>query len=139
MPIFSTGSLSTMGDLLFPSPAYIEPEFRYDETHDIEWEKKENKLYWAGSTTGGFVQNESWRNYHRQRFVKLSQNLERKQHSYIQERDGIVGPEKSTFLNNRLFDVAFTRIFQCERRYCRDQRAYFKCKSWADKDRAFGS
>ncbi|CZR51796.1 related to capsule-associated protein [Phialocephala subalpina] len=139
VPILSTGSLSTMGDLLFPSPAYIESEFRYDEAHDIEWEKKENKLYWAGSTTGGFVQNDSWRNYHRQRFVKLAQNLERKQHSYIRERDGAVVREKSSFLNSRLFDIAFTRTFQCERRYCRDQRMYFNFKSWADKDRALRS
>lgn len=139
VPILSTGSLSTMGDLLFPSPAYIESEFRYDETHDIEWEKKENKLYWAGSTTGGFASGDGWRSYHRQRFVSLTQNLKRQQHSYIREKDGVVGLEKSSFLNSRLFDVAFTRIFQCERKYCRDQRAYFNSKSWADKDRALRS
>lgn len=46
---------------------------------------------------------------------------------------------KSSFLNSRLFDVAFTKIFQCERRQCRDQRGYFTVKSWADKDQPLRS
>ncbi|KUJ23249.1 glycosyltransferase family 90 protein [Mollisia scopiformis] len=138
VPVLSTGSLSTMGDLLIPSPAYIEPGFRYNGAHDVDWDQKRNNLYWAGSTTGGFASDDSWRQYHRQRFVKMGQNLE-KQNRYLRENDGVVSSKKSSFLNGRLFDVAFTRIFQCERKFCRDQRAYFKSKSWADKDRALGS
>lgn len=75
VPVLTAGSPSTMGDLLFPSPAYVEPEFRYDETKDMEWDKKRNNLYWAGSTTGGVAKDGRWRDFHRQRFVKLAQNL----------------------------------------------------------------
>ncbi|KAE8453442.1 hypothetical protein EG329_010303 [Mollisiaceae sp. DMI_Dod_QoI] len=139
VPILSTGSLSTMGDLLFPSPAYIEPDFQYDETQDTEWDDKQNKLYWAGSTTGGFALDNLWQRYHRQRFVKLAQNLERQQHYYLRERDGVIGLKKSSFLNSRLFDVSFTRIFQCETRSCRDQSAYFNVRPWMNKDRALRS
>ncbi|KAI1085132.1 hypothetical protein F5B20DRAFT_521105 [Whalleya microplaca] len=139
VPILSTGSLSTMGDILYPSPAYIESEFQYADAHDVEWDKKRNNLYWAGSSTGGFAVDDQWKYYHRQRFVQLTQNLERRQHYYLQERDGVISRVKSSFLNSRLFDVAFTKIFQCERKYCRDQRAYFNVKSWADKDQAFRS
>ncbi|KND88236.1 Beta-1,2-xylosyltransferase 1 [Tolypocladium ophioglossoides CBS 100239] len=139
VPILSTGSPSTMGDILFPSPAYIESEFQYTDAHDIAWESKQNNLYWAGSTTGGFASDDQWRYYHRQRFVKLAQNVKRRQHYYLRERGGVVARVRSSFLNSRLFDVAFTRIFQCERKFCRDQRAFFNVKAWADKDRAFRS
>lgn len=139
VPILSTGSLSTMGDIVFPSPAYIEAEFEYEGAYDIEWDKKRNNLYWAGSTTGGFASNGQWRYFHRQRFVSLAQNLERKRHFYLREQNGVVGRVESAFLNSRLFDVAFTKIFQCERRHCREEHAYFKVKAWANKNRALQS
>ncbi|KAM4066137.1 glycosyl transferase family 90 domain-containing protein [Hirsutella rhossiliensis] len=118
LPVLSTGSLSNMGDILYPSPAYTEAEFRYAEAHDTEWDGKRNNLYWAGSTTGGFAADGQWRDFHRQRFVTRV---------------------KSSFLNIRLFDVAFTRIFQCGRKYCKEQTAHYKIKPWVDKDRALGS
>ncbi|RMJ23393.1 Glycosyltransferase family 90 protein [Aspergillus sp. HF37] len=139
VPILSTGAPSTMGDILYPSPAYIEAEFQYVETHDVEWAQKRNNLYWAGSTTGGFARNDEWRGQHRQRFVELAQNLVRRQHSYLRENDGQISRVESSFLNSRLFDVAFTRIFQCERQACRNQRAYFNARSWESSDRGLGS
>lgn len=139
LPVLSTGSPSTMGDILYPSPAYMEPEFRYVDANDVEWDSKRNNLYWAGSTTGGYAQDEHWRHYHRQRFVELAQNLRRRRFTYLREIDGVLSRVQSFFLNSRIFDVAFTRIFQCEKRYCRDQRAYFDVKSWEDKDQAFRS
>ncbi|GIJ84801.1 F-actin-capping protein subunit beta [Aspergillus pseudoviridinutans] len=139
VPILSTGSLSTMGDILYPSPAYLEPEFEYVQAKDISWDSKHNNLYWAGSTTGGFAVNDDWQSFHRQRFVKLTQNLGNGPHVYLREGKGVVSLVKSSFLNSRLFDVAFTRIFQCETRYCRDQQALFRTKSWADKDEALHS
>ncbi|QVM08440.1 F-actin-capping protein subunit beta [Coccidioides posadasii str. Silveira] len=139
IPVLTTGSLSTMGDILYPSPAYIESEFQYVEANDVDWDKKINNLYWAGSTTGGFASTDQWRDYHRQRFVSLAQNLRRRQHYYLREKGGVISRVSSSFLNSRLFDVAFTRIFQCKKKYCRDQHMYFKVKSWADKDKALRS
>lgn len=139
VPVLSTGSLSTMGDILYPSPAYLEDEFQYTDANDVDWESKRNNVYWAGSNTGGFASDGEWRNFHRQRFVELAQNLNRREHYYLRETDGILSRVKSSFLNSRLFDVAFTRIFQCEGRSCGDQRAYFNLKPWEDKDRALKS
>jgi hypothetical protein len=139
VPALSTGSPSTMGDILFPSPAYIELEFKYDDTREIGWDKKKNNLYWAGSTTGAFASEANWPSYHRQRFVKLAQNIERQQHYYLREISGMIQRVTSSFLNGRLFDVAFTRIFQCERKYCRSQKRTFKVGGWADKDKALRS
>ncbi|KAI1917690.1 hypothetical protein LOZ12_001785 [Ophidiomyces ophidiicola] len=139
VPILSTGSLSTMGHILFPSPAYIESEFRYAEEHDVDWGKKKNNLYWAGSTTGGFASDSEWKYFHRQRFVKLAQNLEKRQHSYLRKKGGKITSVKSPFLDSRLYNVGFTKIFQCKRSACRDQLAYFDVKPWADKDQALRS
>ncbi|KAF5024065.1 hypothetical protein F66182_3861 [Fusarium sp. NRRL 66182] len=138
-PIMSTGVLSTMGDILIPSPAYIEAEFRYDSKHDMPWSQKKNNVYWTGSSTGSYALDDTWRHHQRQRFVNLAQNLGQEQHSYLREKDGVVSRIRSSFLNGRLFDVAFTRIFQCDSKYCRDQSTHFNVKSWADKDAAFGS
>ncbi|KAK4062963.1 CAZyme family GT90 [Trichoderma harzianum] len=139
VPALSTGSPSTMGDILLPSPAYIEGEFIYDDSKEVGWDKKRNNLYWAGSTTGGFATNANWINYQRQRFVKLAQNIERREFYYLREIGGVIQRVASTFLNGRLFDVAFTRIFQCDRKYCRDQKRFFKVGGWADKDKALKS
>jgi hypothetical protein len=138
-PVLSTGAFSTMGDILFPSPAYVEEEFQYDKTHDIPWSEKTNNLYWTGSTTGGYALDDQWRNHQRQRFVTVAQNLGYQKHTYLREKDGVISTVKSWFLNGRLYDVGFTRIFQCDRKFCRDQSTFFNVKSWADKDAAFQS
>ncbi|KAG8674135.1 hypothetical protein FPOAC1_000098 [Fusarium poae] len=139
VPVLSTGAYSTMGDILIPSPAYIEKEFEYDNDRDMPWSEKTNNLYWRGSTTGGYAHDGRWRNYQRQRFVSMAQNLGQRKHSYLRKDGDSVSTVKSGFLNGRLFDVGFTRIFQCDWKFCRDQSTYFDVKSWANKDKAFGS
>jgi hypothetical protein len=139
VPVLSTGSPSTMGDILFPSPAYIESEFLYSDEHDLDWSRKKNNVYWAGSTSGGFVTDTQWKNYHRQRFVSLAQMLDKSEHAYLADKGGIVQRVTSSFLNSRLFDVAFTRVFQCAKKSCREQSSFYRTKAWADKDEALRS
>ncbi|GAP88019.2 putative beta- -xylosyltransferase 1 [Rosellinia necatrix] len=140
VPVLSTGTPSTMGDLLYPSTAYIEEDrFRYHEEEDMDWDRKQNNVYWAGSTTGGHGREVQWRNLHRQRFVELAQNLKPRVFSYLQEKNGVVSRVASWFLNGRLYDVAFTNVLQCDARPCREQRQYFRNKPWAPGSRPFGS
>lgn len=139
VPILSTGAPSTMGDILMPSPAYMEAEFVYDSDAELDFYKKTNNLYWAGSTSGAFAHDDGWRSYHRQRFVQFAQNLGREQYYYLEQKDDTVERVPSSFLNGRLYDVAFTRIFQCITRQCRAQRAFFPPGGWADKDAALKS
>ncbi|KAK1625116.1 hypothetical protein BDP81DRAFT_328477 [Colletotrichum phormii] len=142
VPVLSTGALSSMGDIVYPSPAYLEDEFQYADDQDIEWDKKRNNVYWAGSSTGGFAADGRWKDYHRQRFVALAQNLqqpEKQHHSYLRLVNGVVERVTSSFLNSRLYDVAFTRLFQCRRTQCRDQHSYFNVRSWVDKNEALRS
>ncbi|KAH8158980.1 hypothetical protein CIB48_g9261 [Xylaria polymorpha] len=138
VPVLSTGAPSTMGDLLYPSSAYLEEDrFRYHAERDIDWDKKKNNLYWAGSTTGGHGYVAQWQNLHRQRFVELAQHLTRRPLYYLRERNGVVGRMKSTFLNSRLYDVVFANVLQCDTKACKEQRQYFKRKPWASSDRPF--
>ncbi|VUC37422.1 unnamed protein product [Clonostachys rosea] len=137
VPILSTGSLSTMGDILLPSPAYLEEEFQYDKTKDMDWDSKHNKLYWAGSTSGGYANGSRWRDFHRHKFVNMINNPAKDQtYWYLQQRNGFIERVPSSFLNHRLYNVAFTKVFQCERSTCHDQRAYFNVRPWAHKDEA---
>lgn len=139
VPILTTGSLSTMGDLLHPSAAYMEPRFIYDNTKDMPWDQKQNRLYWTGSTTGAFANSDQWPNYHRQRFVKFVQQLEKNIHYYLHTKGDVITRTASSFLNSRLYDVAFTNIVGSTWRYWRQQRQYFGLQSWADKDDVFKS
>lgn len=140
-PVLSTGALSTMGDILFPSPAYIESDFEYNEPDDIDWERKQNNLYWAGSNTGGYANDEQWQSFHRQRFVTFAQNLGGKHQRfyYLRSVNDVVSLVRSWFLNGRLLDVAFSRIFGCDAKYCREQSLYFNTRAWAHKNEAFRS
>src|SRR5699024_8686197 len=126
VPVLSTGGFSTMGDIIFPSPAYIQDGFKYDPVGDVEWEDKRDNVYWAGSTTGGYAADDQWRLYQRQRFVELAQNLAAGPYSYLRDVGGVITRVTSPFLNSRLFDVAFTRINQCKKKHCREQQDYFR-------------
>ncbi|KAI1328240.1 glycosyltransferase family 90 protein [Xylariaceae sp. FL0255] len=147
VPVLSVGAPSSMSDILYPSPAYTETEYAYDSTYDIPWDKKQNKLYWAGSTTGGYTNddgNDSWRNFHRQRFVKLALGLGWHEYSYLREggseQGSIIKRITSRFLNSRLYDVSFTRILQCASAVlCRSEKTYFGQRAWADRDEALHS
>lgn len=139
IPVLSTGSLSTMGDILFPSPAYTESEFIYNATHDPDWSKKRNNVYWAGSTSGAYATDSLWKNYQRHRFVNLVQMLDKKEHAYLADKGGLVKRVASSFINSRLFDVTFTKIYQCAKVACHEQSFFYSLKAWADKDAAFQS
>ncbi|KAI0162137.1 glycosyltransferase family 90 protein [Xylariaceae sp. FL1272] len=139
VPVLSAGAISTMGDILYPSPAYLLSEFMYDETKDISWEKKQNRLYWTGSTTGGYAKDETWASFQRQRFVALAQRLKKRAYSYLREENGVIRRVTSSFLNGRLYDVAFTRFTQCTSPLCRAQSSYFTQAPWVSKDEVYKS
>ncbi|KAK4108034.1 glycosyltransferase family 90 protein [Canariomyces notabilis] len=141
VPVLSSGTLTTMADVLFPSPAYAEDGFVYDEGRDMEWDLKANNLYWAGSTTGGWAANDDeWKKYHRHRFVALAQDLEPgKTYWYLRKQDGVFHRAASSLLGRDLFDVGFTTILQCRDDICDSEKQYFDVLPRADKDAALAS
>ncbi len=69
-PVFSQSKPSSYSDIIYPSPWYWYGKVAYNDTADHEWAEKEDKIYWRGSTTGGFSRDGGWRRQHRQHLVQ---------------------------------------------------------------------
>ncbi|EMD86818.1 glycosyltransferase family 90 protein [Bipolaris maydis ATCC 48331] len=128
LPILSQAAPSSFGDIVYPSPWYTDKmdQGEYDDEKDPLWDQKARKLYWAGSTTGSYSWNGTWRYSHRQRFVELVQNLNKTHHVYLQE----LKPRhwvsyRAIEEHGSLFDVKFTDIIQCDIWDCEAQNQFF--------------
>jgi hypothetical protein len=76
-PVFSQSKVSGFNDILFPSPWNYVDKVKYDpsdEYPDEEYVKKENTLFWIGSTTEGVSRAGEWKGMPRQRFAHLINN-----------------------------------------------------------------
>ena len=127
-PIFSQSKISSYGDLIYPSPWYWYDKVAYDEGKDMEWAKKESKLYWRGSTTGGFSRDGGWRRQHRQHFVQKINSAT--QAKIMTNKGGDESPKwevkeapRGDFRN--LIDVHFSHVGQCDPGDCEAQIEFF--------------
>ncbi|MCJ1412660.1 capsule-associated protein CAP1 [Ptychographa xylographoides] len=128
-PIFSQSKISSFQDILYPSPWYWSEKVPYKESQDYSWEKKENMLYWRGSTTGGFSRDGGWRRQHRQRIVQKINALDNAKIYENQTVDGEVEwhiKEIPRVDLKSLFDVHFSYVGQCDPGDCDAQREFFK-------------
>ena len=128
LPIFSQSKVSSFQDILYPSPWYWAGKVAYTDSQDYEWPDKESKLYWRGSTTGGFSRDGGWRRQHRQQIVGAVNRLDDTTRVYRNASDG--GPpqlgdaKRGDFAD--LFDVRFSHVGQCDPGDCDAQREYFR-------------
>lgn len=129
-PVFSQSKISSFQDILYPSPWYWSNKVPYDERQDINWEKKTEKLYWRGSTTGGFSRDGNWRRQHRQLFVekinaldttKVMENVSRTASSAEWRLKEVPRTDYK-----HLFDVHFSHVGQCDPGDCDAQREFFE-------------
>ncbi|KAI1111572.1 hypothetical protein F5Y14DRAFT_307831 [Nemania sp. NC0429] len=140
-PVFSQSKISSYADILYPSPWYWYEKVRYDESQDVAWEQKKGRLYWRGSTTGGFSRNGGWRRQHRQRFV---QKINAVDNATILARAGSGRKEKwETQAVPRgdyrhLMDVYFSGVGQCDPGDCVAQKEFFNIKGHAEQHDAWG-
>ncbi|KAH7170393.1 hypothetical protein EDB81DRAFT_941300 [Dactylonectria macrodidyma] len=128
-PIFSQSKISSYNDLIYPSPWYWSDRVPFDQARDIEWEKKQNQLYWRGSTTGGYSRNGRWRRQHRQRLVQAMNA--RDQTKIMINKGTAEQPEWGASEAPRgdyrdLVDVHFSHVGQCDPGDCEAQTAFFK-------------
>lgn len=125
-PIFSQSKISSFQDILYPSPWYWNGKVAYEEDKDISWAAKEDKMYWRGSTTGGFSRNGGWRRQHRQLFVKKVNGLD---NAKILEKGENAESWSVTDVSRRdyksSFDVKFTYVGQCDPDDCAAQQEFF--------------
>ena len=74
VPTFTKSKLSSNQDLTMPSPDYsseMTPIYKpYDESEDMPWDQKENRVYWMGAKTDGYFSDDRWRSSQRYRFIR---------------------------------------------------------------------
>ncbi|KAM6539893.1 hypothetical protein FALCPG4_001644 [Fusarium falciforme] len=136
-PIFSQSKISSYSDLLYPSTWDWAGKVEYDEDMDMEWAKKESKLYWRGSTTGGYSRDGRWRRQHRQRLV---QKLNARDQAHIltsQSTPPWGASEVPRGEYRDLVDVHFSHIGQCDPGDCEAQRAFFNVTDAVDQQDAW--
>jgi Glycosyl transferase family 90 len=128
-PIFSQSKISSFQDIIYPSPWYWYGKVTYDEKLDMEWREKEDKMYWRGSTTGGYARDGGWRFQHRQRFVSRVNAADRAKilQSTGGDTSSATWTTKDVFRPDfaDIFDVKFSEIGQCDLGDCRAQKEYF--------------
>ncbi|KAL2213468.1 glycosyltransferase family 90 protein [Sarocladium strictum] len=140
-PIFSQSKISSYADIIYPSPWYWNEQVVYDEERDMAWDKKEDKLYWRGSTTGGFSREGGWRRQHRQSFV---QQINARDDAKIMANIGTTeSPKWEVQTTPRgdhrdLIDVHFSHIGQCDAGDCEAQNQFFEVVERVDQQDAWG-
>lgn len=146
VPIFSRAKLSTNQDLMMPATDYSSSMTYYykpyNESEDIPWDQKENRLYWTGGTTDGNFHDESWRNSHRFRLVK-DLNNETKPISLLRQKDGAWESHKSTMgALSKYIHVKFSGVSHCSNEECdriRDPAEGLAFTSHEDMKTSYGS
>ncbi|MCJ1439910.1 MAG: capsule-associated protein CAP1 [Stictis urceolatum] len=128
-PVFSQSKVSSYQDILYPSPWYWANKVPYHGYQDYAWDKKYDKLYWRGSTTGGFSRNGGWRRQHRQQVVG---HVNRADNATILEQT--TAGDKTEWVPKTvdkaeykdLMDVYFSGVGQCDPGDCDAQKEYFE-------------
>ncbi|MCJ1357275.1 MAG: capsule-associated protein CAP1 [Icmadophila ericetorum] len=125
-PIFSQSKISSFQDILYPSPWYYVDKVPYKSSADYSWSSKENKMFWRGSTTGGFSRDGGWRRQHRQTLVR---KINAKDDAKILEKNSAAKTWSITSIPrpnfSTLFDVKFSHVGQCDDGDCAAQREFF--------------
>ncbi|KAJ6036556.1 Lipopolysaccharide-modifying protein, partial [Penicillium herquei] len=125
-PIFSQSKISSFQDILYPSPWYWADKVPYAKKKDYNWEAKTNRMYWRGSTTGGFSRAGGWRRQHRQQFVDSVNSLGTTK-ILTRQADGMwVSKLVKQEEFRDAFDVKFTFVGQCDPDDCHAQEEYFE-------------
>lgn len=141
-PVFSQSKISSYQDILYPSPWYWARKVTCEPEDDMEWKLKENKLYWRGSTTGGFSRAGGWKRQHRQQFVRKVNALDK---AKILERSklGSGGDAQWTIKEiprqdmKPLMDVSFSGVGQCDPGDCDAQKEFFHLAGGAPQHEAW--
>lgn len=145
-PIFSQSKMSSFQDITYPSPWYWYGKVAYNELKDMDWSKKANKLWWRGSTTGGFSRSGGWRRQHRQKFVAKVNALD---NAKILSSSNAGATDENPGLKKWLtkevprpefkdvMDVHFSHVGQCDPGDCDAQREFFTIVEPADQQDAW--
>ncbi|EPE30108.1 hypothetical protein GLAREA_12831 [Glarea lozoyensis ATCC 20868] len=136
VPVLSRAVPYPFGDILFPAPSYSWAQFSYSSWRDRSWHRKKDALYWAGSNTGSYTRDETWRRHHRQRLVLLgfgkisnfAGQKGKKSFTYLEraEQRSHWTPYTTSRFDRSLYNVAITKISECDEPACQQQKETFR-------------
>lgn len=116
MPIFSQSRIDGFNDILVPSPWNYVDKVDVDEATDMEWQLKENTVFWRGSSSDGFAEGNKWPSFLRARLVNLAKMLQL----------GLSSSSTSTTSALPDVDISFAGNFsQCDPSECRSEITTF--------------
>ena len=142
VPVFSQGGPSTFQDIFYPTPYYLGSSGSYNADADGPFHEKQNRLYWAGSSTGGNAHYDTYRRMHRHRLIEFANNNDR---PIVLLRE--TEPNKWTQYEDKmgsvsdLFDVKFT-TFWCEdpgTPACEEQASHYRITKPEPQEASYGS
>lgn len=136
-PVFSQSKISSFQDIIYPSPWYWAQKVPYEANKDLSWDQKQDKVYWRGSTTGGFSRAGGWRRQHRQLFVSNVNALDSTKVLARDANDAWSSKQVNRQDFRDLFDVKFTFVGQCDPEDCEAQQAYFDVAEHAGQQDAW--
>jgi hypothetical protein len=140
-PIFSQSKISSYSDILYPSPWYWYGKVPYEEEADMEWQVKEDKIWWRGSTTGGFSRDGGWRRQHRQRIVHKINGVEKAKilinRGETDQKEDWQVKEVPRSDYKEIFDIFFSHVGQCDETDCAAQKEFFDIKPTAKQQDAW--
>ncbi|RAH83527.1 lipopolysaccharide-modifying enzyme [Aspergillus japonicus CBS 114.51] len=136
-PVFSQSKISSYQDILYPSPWYYADKVPYEAAQDVNWDAKLDKMYWRGSTTGGYSRAGGWRRQHRQLFVRNVIARDTAEVLAKQEDGKWSSTEIDRSSLDDLFDIQFTYIGQCDAEDCAAQKEYFGVAEPVDQQDAW--
>ncbi|KAL4911241.1 hypothetical protein BDW74DRAFT_164799 [Aspergillus multicolor] len=136
-PVFSQSKVSTFQDILYPSPWYWAKKVPYVKETDYDWEEKKDKLYWRGSTTGGFSKGGGWRRHHRQLMVSNINALNTAKVLAKTDDGQWESKEVDRIIYSNLFDIQFTSVGQCDRNDCAAQMEFFNITEPVEQQEAW--
>lgn len=145
IPVFSQSKMSSFQDILYPSPWYWFGKVQYEEGKDYDWKAKISKLYWRGSTTGGFSRDGGWRRQHRQQMVRQLNALDSAKILRDVNKDSGIGGAESHWETKEVprpdfensMDVHFSHVGQCDPGDCDAQREFFTIAPEEDQQNAW--
>lgn len=135
IPIFSQSKMSSFQDIVYPSPWYWDGKVTYEPKKDMDWQAKISKLWWVGSTTGGFSRDGGWRRQHRQLLVHKLNAIDTAK--ILHDKNLHAGADGTSNAPNWVvkevprqdykdsIDVHFSHIGQCDPGDCDAQREFF--------------
>lgn len=138
VPVFSQSKVKGYADILYPSPWNYMDKVIYNETLDtIPFPKKQNTLFWRGTTSEGVSNYGTWKGMTRQRLVHLVTNATSPipilfPHPYKPNAYKYQLLDPTTFstgtpnLHNLTTDIRFTDVgLRCAPQDCDDQKSHF--------------